>query len=107
MAGQAVLAAAVNSVNVDDVDRWVLGALLPGFAGSDLPDWVRAALDAGLPGVALYGHNVTDDESLPRLAAGQGHAIRSPYRRHTQRCSPGFYCVWFDSAGGTRPPAPL
>ena len=39
------------------------------------PDEYRAAghvdliVDAGLPGVALYGHNVTDDESLPRLAA--------------------------------------
>ena len=54
---------------MDEVDRWVLGTLLPGFAGTELPDWVRAALDAGLPGVVLYGHNITDDASLPRLAA--------------------------------------
>ena len=62
------MAAAVNGRPVDEVDGWVLGTLLPGFAGTELPDWVRAALDAGLPGVALYGHNIADDASLPRLA---------------------------------------
>ena len=54
---------------MDEVDEWVLGTLLPGFPGTELPDWVRRALDAGLPGVVLYGHNITDDTSLPRLAA--------------------------------------
>ncbi len=64
---------------MNDLDRLATACLLPGFPGDRLPDWVRAALDAGLPGVALYGANATSEESLPALAAqvraGWPHAL--------------------------------
>ena len=50
-------------------ERLVDACLLPGFAGAELPDWVRQALDGGLAGVTLYGHNLTDPEAVHRLAA--------------------------------------
>ncbi|MBX5447471.1 MAG: glycoside hydrolase family 3 protein [Acidothermus cellulolyticus] len=52
-----------------DVVQLVNSCLLPGFAGGDqLPDWVRRALDQGLAGVAIYGHNLVDDGSVARIA---------------------------------------
>ncbi|MFI6291042.1 glycoside hydrolase family 3 protein [Nonomuraea sp. NPDC050790] len=44
--------------------------LLPGFAGHDAPDWVRARLAEGLGGVVLYHGNVRDRAQLTRLTAG-------------------------------------
>jgi beta-N-acetylhexosaminidase len=85
---------------VNDLDRLATACLLPGFPGERLPDWVRAALDDGLPGVALYGANATSEESLPALAAqvraGWPHALvavdeeggdvtRLEYRRGSSR----------------------
>ena len=36
--------------------------LLPGFAGTSAPDWLRRRISDGLGGVILFGRNVVDDE---------------------------------------------
>ncbi|MGX7828314.1 glycoside hydrolase family 3 protein [Actinokineospora sp. 24-640] len=43
--------------------------LLPGFAGTTAPDWVRARVAAGLGGVVLFGRNVLDDGQVAALTA--------------------------------------
>ncbi|HSS66993.1 MAG TPA: beta-N-acetylhexosaminidase [Nocardioidaceae bacterium] len=49
------------------------GVLMPGFAGTELPDWVAVRLRAGLASVCLYGPNITSAAQLRTLTA----AIRS------------------------------
>ncbi|SDY98866.1 beta-N-acetylhexosaminidase [Amycolatopsis xylanica] len=44
--------------------------LLPGFAGTTAPDWLRRRLGEGLGGVILFGRNVVDDEQVAALTAG-------------------------------------
>ena len=55
---------------MNDVEL-VPGVLLPGFAGTALPEWVRAELRRGLGGVCLFAGNVDagDPEGTARLAA--------------------------------------
>nr|MDQ2698219.1 glycoside hydrolase family 3 protein [Actinomycetota bacterium] len=55
---------------MNDVEL-VPGVLLPGFAGTDLPGWVRTELQRGLGGVCLFAGNVdaTDPEGTARLAS--------------------------------------
>ncbi|MGW5054148.1 glycoside hydrolase family 3 protein [Actinokineospora sp. NPDC004072] len=43
--------------------------LLPGFAGTTAPDWVRERVGAGLGGVVLFGRNVVDDAQVAALTA--------------------------------------
>ncbi|MEO1057244.1 MAG: glycoside hydrolase family 3 N-terminal domain-containing protein [Actinomycetota bacterium] len=43
-----------------------LGALMPGFVGTELPEWIAALLREGLGGVCLFGHNV---DTPPQIAA--------------------------------------
>ncbi|OLR92063.1 glycoside hydrolase family 3 N-terminal domain-containing protein [Actinokineospora bangkokensis] len=50
--------------------------LLPGFAGTTAPDWVRERLAGGLGGVVLFGRNVVDDEQVAALC-GQLRAERA------------------------------
>jgi beta-N-acetylhexosaminidase len=38
--------------------------LLPGFVGTELPEWLRARLRNGLAGVCLFGDNVTSRQQL-------------------------------------------
>ncbi|HVV22610.1 MAG TPA: glycoside hydrolase family 3 N-terminal domain-containing protein [Pseudonocardiaceae bacterium] len=45
------------------------GVLLPGFAGTTAPDWLRRRVGTGLGGVVLFGRNVTDDEQVAALTA--------------------------------------
>jgi beta-N-acetylhexosaminidase len=45
----------------------VLTTLLPGFAGTELPTWLRNRLRAGLGGVCLYAQNISSIEQLRRL----------------------------------------
>ncbi|GAB2509632.1 beta-N-acetylhexosaminidase [Paramicrobacterium agarici] len=41
--------------------------LLPGFAGTTLPDWLAARLRDGLGGVCIFGPNIEDAAQLRRL----------------------------------------
>ena len=43
--------------------------LLPGFAGTTLPDWVEARLRDGLAGVCLFGENVESRDQVRELTA--------------------------------------
>ena len=43
--------------------------VLPGFVGTEVPDWLRRELDAGLAGVCLFGQNVTSDAQVAALTA--------------------------------------
>jgi beta-N-acetylhexosaminidase len=45
----------------------VLGTLLPGFAGTTLPMWLRDRLRAGLGGVCLFADNISSPEQLRAL----------------------------------------
>jgi beta-N-acetylhexosaminidase len=45
----------------------VLATLLPGFAGTTLPVWLRDRLRAGLAGVCLFAQNISSPEQLRRL----------------------------------------
>jgi beta-N-acetylhexosaminidase len=47
--------------------RTVDAVLLPGFAGTTLPDWVAERLRGGLAGVCLYGENVSSLGQLRSL----------------------------------------
>ena len=49
-------------------DPDALGVLMAPFTGTDLPDWVGEALDAGLASVILFGHNTPDPQTARRLA---------------------------------------
>jgi beta-N-acetylhexosaminidase len=44
-----------------------VATLLPGFAGTTLPTWVRDRLRAGLGGVCLYAHNISSLRQLRDL----------------------------------------
>jgi len=47
----------------------VLPALLPGFSGTELPDWVRRRLREGLGGVCLFARNIAGHDQLTGLNA--------------------------------------
>ena len=49
-------------------DPDALGVLMAPFTGTDLPDWVGEALDAGLASVILFGHNTPAPQTARRLA---------------------------------------
>ena len=41
--------------------------LLPGFVGTELPEWLASRLRAGLAGVCLFGENIESREQLRAL----------------------------------------
>ena len=43
--------------------------LLPGFDGTEVPDWLRRELASGLGGVVLFAFNIRDPERLAALTA--------------------------------------
>jgi beta-N-acetylhexosaminidase len=45
------------------------GVLLPGFAGTTAPDWLRRRIALGLGGVVLFGRNVVDDAQVAELTS--------------------------------------
>jgi beta-N-acetylhexosaminidase len=47
--------------------RSILGTLLPGFEGTELPSWVAGLLAEGLGGVCLFGENVASPAQLRTL----------------------------------------
>lgn len=55
-----------------ELHRAALGVVLPGFAGTGLPDWLGRRLDAGLAGVWIFGPNVESTGQV-RALTGQIH----------------------------------
>ena len=50
--------------------------LLPGFVGTELPEWLAARLRAGLGGVCLFAENISSPQQLRQLtAAARGLAL--------------------------------
>jgi len=49
------------------VEQAALRCLLPGFIGTEAPEWVRHRAAEGLGGVCLYARNVTSAEQLANL----------------------------------------
>jgi len=47
----------------------VLATLLPGFVGTDLPEWLAALLREGLGGVCLFGQNIVSRDQTAALTA--------------------------------------
>ncbi|MCL2796310.1 MAG: hypothetical protein FWD85_13535 [Microbacteriaceae bacterium] len=47
----------------------ILGTLMPGFVGTELPDWLAALLSQGLGGVCLFGGNIESREQTAALTA--------------------------------------
>ncbi|MEZ5226374.1 MAG: glycoside hydrolase family 3 N-terminal domain-containing protein [Acidimicrobiales bacterium] len=56
----------MTTLDHSNVRRLALGVLMPGFVGTELPDWLDALLRSGLGGVCLFAHNV---DSLDQVAA--------------------------------------
>jgi len=60
---------------VDSIQRLADRCLLPGFTGTEAPDWVLRRTAAGLGGVCLYARNIETPEQLKVLTASL-HAER-------------------------------
>ncbi len=43
---------------MSEIDRLVNSCLMPGFSGPVVPEWVERALENGLAGICVYGHNL-------------------------------------------------
>jgi beta-N-acetylhexosaminidase len=54
---------------VDSIQRLADRCLLPGFTGTEAPDWILRRTAAGLGGVCLYARNVRSSEQLATLTA--------------------------------------
>jgi beta-N-acetylhexosaminidase len=52
-----------------DLHRDILTTLLPGFAGTEAPEWLLRRLEGGLGGVCVFGQNITAAEQLRTLNA--------------------------------------
>jgi beta-N-acetylhexosaminidase len=56
-------------MSAEALGRAAAAVLLPGFVGTEAPDWVRGWLDRGLGGVCLFSRNVAGPEQLSALTA--------------------------------------
>jgi len=52
-----------------DATKLAEAVILPGFAGTTAPDWLRRRVADGLGGAILFGRNVVDDEQVAALTA--------------------------------------
>ena len=52
-----------------DTETLAHAAVVTGFNGTTVPDWLAHRLDAGLGGVCWFGQNVADEEQATKLAA--------------------------------------
>ena len=59
----------------EPLEALALRCILPGFSGTDAPDWVLRSAARGLGGVVLYARNVDDPDRLATLT-GRLHAER-------------------------------
>ncbi len=55
------------SPHLEEIRRAALGVVMPGFVGTDLPDWLGSRLSDGLAGVWIFGHNVVDNQQIRDL----------------------------------------
>ncbi|EWC58209.1 Beta-hexosaminidase [Actinokineospora spheciospongiae] len=89
---------------MSEIHELAEAVLLPGFAGTTAPDWVRDRLSAGLGGVVLFGRNVVDDEQVAaltaRLRADRGDVVIGIDEE-------GGDVTRLDAATGARLPGPL
>jgi beta-N-acetylhexosaminidase len=56
-----------DDASASAVRRAIAATLLPGFAGTTLPDWLAARLRDGLGGVCIFGGNIATREQLREL----------------------------------------
>lgn len=56
-------------MSADELRRAVRATLMPGFAGTEAPEWILGLLADGLRAVCIYGQNVSDREQLTALGA--------------------------------------
>ena len=47
----------------------ITGLLMPGFPGTEIPEWVKKYLSAGLKSIAIYGSNIENLNQLKALIA--------------------------------------
>lgn len=47
----------------------LIGVLMPGFQGTEIPEWIKKYLSNGLRSVALYGSNIENLDQLKNLIA--------------------------------------
>ena len=50
------------------ISRLAHAAVVTGFVGTDVPDWLARRIDAGLGGVCWFAHNVADESQAATLA---------------------------------------
>lgn len=53
----------------EELRRLVNGVLLPGFGGTEVPQWLERAAEEELGGVVYFAHNVEDMEQVAALSA--------------------------------------
>lgn len=63
---------------MDKRSKLVLKFLSPGFGGTELPDYIKQALDNGLAGITLFGSNTGDFDLTKKLIAS--------IRQHNPQC---------------------
>ncbi len=51
-----------------DLRRLAHAAVVTGFVGPTVPDWLARRIDAGLGGVCWFAHNVEDEQQATKLA---------------------------------------
>ena len=59
----------MTAVQATELRRQALGLLMPGFVGTELPDWVRVLLENGLGSICLFGHNIETPAQVAALTA--------------------------------------
>ena len=59
----------MTAVRPSEPRRHALGLLMPGFVGTELPDWLRVLLENGLGGICLFGHNIETPAQVAALTA--------------------------------------
>lgn len=69
----------MTALSTAEARRFAAATLLPGFAGTELPDWLAARLRDGLAGVCLFGPNIVSWHQLASLVdkirAANPHAV--------------------------------
>jgi len=65
---------------MSDLRSLVAGVLAPGFNGTSVPKWLRAAVDDGLGSVVLFGHNVSAPDHDPDVPLRQLAALCTELR---------------------------